>query len=183
MVLARHCDLCDNQKTSLKVGTTCGLNDRKPEFNKTCAKIKLNEKFLKKLEETNLELEKIRRNKNKVYLTFYFSIAVGFLLIIASSDYAEWNLSKTYFWYYKIAMIGVGISILTSAYFKFNGFRNKLGNAEHEKNKIDEVLDEYGISYQSNIIFKDEIHGTQEIDIELKFKNWTKKTHHNNVYN
>ena len=43
MDLARHCDLCDNQKTSLKLGTTCELTDQKPEFNKTCSKIKLNE--------------------------------------------------------------------------------------------------------------------------------------------
>ena len=61
----RHCELCDKQKTDLKVGTTCGLTDRKPEFNKTCAKIELNEKFENKLKKVNIEYENFKRRNEK----------------------------------------------------------------------------------------------------------------------
>lgn len=45
MDLARHCILCDNQLVTIKDGTTCSLTNKKPDFNKTCIKIELNEKF------------------------------------------------------------------------------------------------------------------------------------------
>ncbi|WP_289064421.1 hypothetical protein [uncultured Zobellia sp.] len=178
MILTRHCDLCDNQKTSLKIGTTCGLNDRRPEFNKTCSKIALNDKFLNKLEDANLELNAISKIRNKVHITFYLLIIVGILLIIGSSALAEWTHNRTYFWYYKISTIGLGISIFIGAFYNLNEFRRKFKNAEHKKNSIDEVLDEYGISYESNIVYKEKVHESQEIEVLTEFKNW-KKTHHN----
>jgi len=64
--------------------------------------------------------------------------------------------------------------MLTNAYFKLNRFRKKLQNAEHRKNEIDLVLDKYRISYDSKLVLEEKIHGTQDIRVELKFKNWTK---------
>lgn len=175
MIFSKHCSLCENEITSLENGVTCKLTNRKPEFKNTCSEIKLNNKFLEKLEIANLEFERIRRNKNAVHLNFYFLLTVGFLLIFTSSALAELTLNTTYFWYYKVGIIGTGISIIIAAYFKLITFREKLGNAKHEKNKIDEVLDKYRISYELKLDFKEKIRGTQEVNVELELKNWTKK--------
>ncbi|MDB9782719.1 hypothetical protein OAB88_06415, partial [Winogradskyella sp.] len=116
----------------------------------------------------------INKKKNSVHFTFYIYIIIGFSLIISSTVFAELSLSKTYFWYYKFLIISAGITMLTNAYFKLNRFRKKLQNAEHRKNEIDLVLDKYRISYDSKLVLEEKIHGTQDIRVELKFKNWTK---------
>ena len=70
MELARHCELCDHQKITLKEGTTCGLTDRKSEFNSTCIEIELNEKFEDKLKDVNIRFQKINGEKTLTYLYF-----------------------------------------------------------------------------------------------------------------
>ena len=175
MNLARHCDLCDNQKTSLKVGTTCGLTDRKPYFKDTCCDILLDEKFQRKLENYNLELERINKTKNKHYWTFYFLIVIGFLLIIGNEFYADITQNETYYWYFRASAIGFGITILIGAYFNLNKFREKLKAAKFRKNKIDSVLEKYGIRYKIKINFKEKVHGNQNIEIKTEYVNWTKK--------
>jgi len=175
MNYSKHCDLCKNEQTSLKNGLTCSLTNRKPEFKNICSEIKLNNKFLEKLEIANLEFERIRRKTNAVHLNFFVLIIVGFFLIYRSSAWAELMLSTTYYWYYKIGTISVGVSIIIVASFKLITFKEKLGNVKYEKNKIDGVLDKYGISYVIKLDFKEKIHGTQDVNVELKFKNWKKK--------
>ncbi len=71
-------------------------------------------------------------------------------------------------------MIAVGFSFLGVAYSKLNKYRQEHKKAELEKNKIDEVLNKYGISYQESFEFKEKIHGTQEVIVNFEFKNWTK---------
>ncbi len=50
MNFSKHCDLCENEMTSFEKGLTCKLTKKKPEFENTCSEIKLDEKFLEKLE-------------------------------------------------------------------------------------------------------------------------------------
>ena len=51
MNVKRHCDLCEHQVLNLKKGTTCGLTNKKPNFNKTCLKIKFDKKIKTELED------------------------------------------------------------------------------------------------------------------------------------
>ena len=175
MNFSKHCGLCENEMTSLEKGLTCKLTNRKPEFRNTCSDIKLNKKFQEKLEITNLELEKIRRDKKSIHRTFYFLITIGFLLIIGGDSLAKWTIYSVYVWKVKIGIIAIGITFLGIAYKKLNGFRKKIKNAEFEKNEIDELLKKYGIEYKTDFSFKEKIHGIQEVIVELEFKNWTKK--------
>ena len=175
MIFSKHCSLCENEIINLEKGLTCKLTSRKPEFENTCSEINLDNKFLEKLEFANLEFERIRRNKNAVHLNFYFLIIVGILLIIGSSAFAKMIPDTIYYLYYKVGAISLGISTIIAASFKLTALREKLKNAKHEKNRIDEVLDKYGISYQLKLHFKEKIHGTQDVDVELELKNWTKK--------
>ena len=175
MNFSRHCDLCENQMTSLEKGLTCNLTNKKPDFNNTCSKITLDKKFQEKLEIANLELEILRRNQKSTHQTFYGTIIIGFLLIIGGYFFSSWNIYSLFLWTVKIGIIASGFTFLGVAYSKLNRFRKKDKKAQLEKRKIDEVLKKYGIEYSTIFDFKEKIHGTQEVIVNLEFKNWTKR--------
>ncbi|WP_179318221.1 hypothetical protein [Winogradskyella helgolandensis] len=175
MIQAKHCDLCEHPKRDFENGLTCGLTDKKPDFIGTCPDILLDDLFQSKLESTNLEFYKIQKGKTKAYLTFYFLIIIGFLMIIGNELYADFTHTKIYSWRFIAIAIGSGITILTNAYFQLNRFRTKLKTAEFNKRKIDSVIEQYGISYNTKFEFKEKIHGNQYIEITTEYINWKEK--------
>jgi len=170
MDLARHCDLCDNQKTSLKIGTTCGLNDRKPEFNKTCPKIELNEKFENKLKSVNIEYENFKRKKLLTYTYFGVFVIIGIAVIVGGYLLGKYALDSGVISTVPIIILAVGLTPLGMAFGTLNKHRQEIEIAKNKKDKIDEVLNEYRIEYDIDISFGKEIHGTQEVYAELKTK-------------
>lgn len=138
--------------------------------------IQLDKKFQEKLERAVLELAKIRRYKRAPYLNFYFLIIIGLFLIIACATLIEWNYDSRLIMKIKIAAIGVRISILPIAAYKLSRFKKKFEAAVYTKNKIDIVLDTYGIKYTSDFDVKNEIHDSQEVNLTLECKKWTKKS-------
>jgi len=170
MVLARHCDLCDNQKTSLKIGTTCGLNDRKPEFNKTCPKIELNEKFENKLKSVNIEYENFKRKKLLTYIYFGVFVIIGVTVIVGGYLLGKYALDSGVISTVPIIIMAVGLAPLGMAFGTLNKHRQEIEIAKNKKDNIDEVLNEYRIEYDIDISFGKEIHGTQEVYAELKTK-------------
>ena len=175
MNFSKHCDLCENEITNLEKGLTCKLTNKKPEFKNTCPKIKLKEKFQAKIEITNLELEIISKTKSSVHSTFYLLIIIGFILIIGGYYFFKGNVQSVYAMQIAFGIISVGITFWGVAYNKLNEFRRKNNNAEFDKYELDEFLEKYGIEYETEISFKEKIHGIQEIIIQVEYKNWNKK--------
>ncbi|MEP1488871.1 MAG: hypothetical protein ABJK28_10625 [Algibacter sp.] len=171
----KHCDLCENQITSFKNGFTCALTNKKPSFEKTCTKIELNGKLQSKLEHISIELEKIRKNKNSMSYSFYIQIIIGFTLIFISIFILKKNYSGLLIYYFMYILVSIGLTLFGNAYKVLNRYRKKVKNAEFHKKSIDELLEEYGIQYNTNIIFQEKIHGIQELIVELEFINWKKE--------
>ena len=170
MDLARHCELCDNQKINLEVGTTCGLTERKPEFNKTCSKIELNEKFEKKLKSVNIEYENIKRKKTLTYTYFIVFLLIGIAVIVGGYLLGKYALNKRVISTVPLIIMGVGLAPLGLAFGNLNNYRQSIQVAKNKKDKVDEVLNEYRIEYEIDITFGEEIHGTQEVHTVLKTK-------------
>ncbi|WP_299261434.1 hypothetical protein [uncultured Aquimarina sp.] len=172
MDLARHCNLCDNQKTSLKFGTTCGLTDRKPEFNKTCTKIELNEKFENKLKSVNIEYDKVKKRKNLKYLYSGIFILIGLAFIIYGyllGMYVLDDIDHTFYIdYFHITIMGIGLLPFGIAYKMLREYKQEFDLVKSNKDKIDEVLNEYKIDYYIDIKYGKKIHGTQKVFAELK---------------
>lgn len=181
MSIFEHCNLCDNAQTNLKFGLTCGLTNKKPDFEKTCSTINLNIKFQEKIEQTNLELEKIRKDKNTIHFKFYTQIIIGFALMFISISILKLNFSGYLIYFAVYGFISSGLALWGLAFNKLNIYRTKINSAKFHKNKIDEILKLYGIEYKTNIVFKEKIHGIQESIVELEFNYWTKK-HTKNLY-
>ena len=56
------------------------------------------------------------------------------------------------------------------AFGTLNNFRQKHEIAKSKKDKVDEVLNEYRITYDFDIKYGKEFHGTQEVITELNVK-------------
>jgi hypothetical protein len=161
MNLARHCILCDNQKISLKLGTTCGLNDRKPEFNKTCSKIELNEKFENKLKSVNIEYENIKRKKLYTYTYFGILFTIGIAIIVGGYLLGKYTYDSGVISPIPLIIMAIGLAPLGMALMPLSQHRQEIVVAKSKKDKVDEVLNEYGIEYEIDITFGKEIHDTQ----------------------
>ena len=154
---------------------TCNLTKKKPNVINTCSKIKLDEKFLEKLESTNLELVILSKNKKSIHLTIFWTSISGFLLIIGGYYFYEWTIHSVFIWSVKLGIIGMGFTFLGMAYSKLKAFKKQENKAKFEKLKIDDILKKYKIEYHPTFIFENKIHGIQELKVNLEFKNWIKK--------
>ena len=167
MNLTRHCELCDHEKKDFKIGTTCGLTNRKPEFHKTCAKIKLTDKFEHKLKSVNIEYENFERKKNLTYVYFVLFILIGIAVIITGYMLGKYAFESGAISTVPIIIMGVGLVPLGIAFGTLSKYRQDIGSAKYNKERIDKVLNEYGIEYDIKVTFGKEIHGTQEVNTDL----------------
>ena len=170
MKLAHHCELCDHQEITLKDGTTCGLTNRKPEFNKTCSKIMLTDKFETKLKTVNTDFEKIYRAKTLTYIYFIVFVGISMAVIIGGYSIGKYALDNRVFSVTPLIIMAVGIIPLGMAFGTLNKHRRDLSIARTKKEKVDRVLELYNIRYDIDISFGKEYHGTQDIGVDLKVK-------------
>ncbi len=170
MNLAKHCVLCDNQIVTFKDGTICSLTNKKPEFNKTCFKIEFNEKFEEKIKTTNLSVENIKRKKFDYYGSFVLFLCIGMGLIIGGYFIGKYVFDKGFISTVPLIIMGAGILPLSYAFGFFNTYNNERAIAEQNKVELDTILNLYKISYDIDFEYQKEIHGSQEVKVELKVK-------------
>lgn len=170
MELVRHCELCDHQKKSLKEETTCGLTNRKPEFNKTCIKIELNEKFENILKSFNISYEKFKRAKFLTYAYFVVFFIIGISVIIGGYLLGKYAFDNRVFSAAPLIIMGVGLGPLGMAFGTLNKHRLDLNAAKVKKDRVDQVLKLYRIEYEIDIKFGKEYHGNQDVYVDLKTK-------------
>ena len=177
MNLKRHCDLCQHQKLSLKKGSICGVTNKKPNFNRTCVRIRFDKKLKNILEDIIIEFEELKQSKNKAYINFLFNLIFGAIIVV--SGYFVWkyfienyNLNSragSEFLALLVLFIGVGFYIIKNAINKLNKFKIKLINIKNDKIDVDETLRLYNKKYDYRIDFNKEIHGIKEVEIDIKF--------------
>lgn len=166
----RHCDLCDYIKPSFKVGTTCGLTNRKPEFNRICPNFTLSENFENQLKSLNIEYDKINRKKSTTYIYFIFFTTVGIAVIVAGYLTGKYAYRYGVFSTIPVVIMSAGLVPLGMALEKLKNFRRTHEVAKNKKDKVDEVLNVYQIKYDIDITYGEEFHETQEVFAELKMK-------------
>jgi len=69
-----------------------------------------------------------------------------------------------------LIIIAIGSGILVFAVGPLNKFRNKLTIAKSNREKLDEVLNLYKIDYDIDLEYGEKIHGTREVQADLKIK-------------
>jgi hypothetical protein len=185
MKMKRHCDLCDHQVLSLKHGNLCGVTNKKPNFNRTCVKIDFNNKLLALLEDILIESEDLKKSKSKVYKNFLSGSIIGVFLLVSSYFVFNFFLNKgfgvftekEYLTFFKSTAFIIMITsfILIPGYYfikrsidNLKRHKNQLVITENNKLEIEEVLKLYNQNYTSKVKFYKEIHGIQEVEIDVK---------------
>jgi hypothetical protein len=183
--MKRHCDLCDHQKLSLKEGSLCGLTNKKPSFNRTCTKIDFDNNLFDHLEAILFNIEDLKLTKTKVYKNFIYGSIIGILLIVSSYFVFTYFLNNGFrvsiikFDRSSINKIGFlilipslilipGYYFITKSFNKYINHKKDLAATEKNKLEIDEVLNLYNQKYKYKVKFDKEIHGIQEVEIDVK---------------
>lgn len=183
--MKRHCDLCDHQKLSLKEGSLCGLTNKKPNFNKTCVKINFNSSLLNRLEDTFIEYEDLKLTKNKVYKNLIYGSIIGIFLLMfgyfvfnffLNNEYRISNNTFDYMSYKStLNLITMPSIILISGYYfikspvlKLRNYKKELTKTEKNISEIESVLNLYNQKYKYKVNFDKEIHGIQEVEIDIE---------------
>lgn len=99
-----------------------------------------------------------------------FFFAIGIAVIVGGYLLGEYALDREVISTVPLIIMGVGLAPFGMAFGALNKHRQEIKVAKSKKNKVDEVLNEYGIEYDIDITFGKEIHGTQEVYAELKTK-------------
>ena len=175
--MKRHCDLCDHQKLSLEKGSICGVSNKKPNFNRTCVKIDFGNNLLDLLEGVLIDLEDLKISKKKVYKSFISGSIMGVVLLLFGYFVFDYFLNNGYRVSLKSTEFIIfvpSIILITGYYFvkkaidSLNNHRNDFIFTENSKNEIDEILHLYNQKYIYQIDFNKEVHGIQEVDVEIE---------------
>jgi hypothetical protein len=155
MIQAKHCDLCEYPKRSLKIGLTCGLTDRKPNFKVTCSNIKFSNSFKEYIPELLNQIEEVKKNKTSVYFHFFLLTGIGIVIIFGSysllkqtSEMEFGGLSIAYF-ENSILVYMLGALFLSMAFLNYIKHKRKSKKLILEKDKIEKVLRQYGIDFET----------------------------------
>lgn len=183
--MKRHCDLCEHQILSLKDGNLCGITNRKPNFNRACVRIEFSIKLLEILEDILIDYEDLKLSKKNVYLNFILGIIISVFLFICGYlvfDYFYNNQYRVSFNKGPRAFFNyIGFLIIVSGSFLISGFyflkkstrnlsehKNQLIIIENIKIEVEEVLGLYNQKYKYKIEFDREIHGIQDIEVNIE---------------
>lgn len=170
MDLARHCILCDNQVVSIKEGTTCKLTNKKPDFDTTCKTIELNEKFEERIKKVNIEYQNVQRTKTDTFGHVIIFSIISLSVIIGGYYFGSYAWQHGVISTVPLVIIGVGLVVLVFAFGPMNKFRNDLAIAKSNKDKLEEVLNLYNIDYKIDLKYGEKIHGTIQVQADLKLK-------------
>ncbi len=173
-----HCELCNHQKVNLKEGSICGLTERKPNFNRTCPKIFLTKKFEEKLKIAAIEYQRVEKDRwwtyaySIVFLIMSFAVFYSVYWFIGYMDelFDSRDYGQGYITVVPIVIFSIGFVLLAMAVGAFNKHRKDVTKVSLKKQRIDEVIALYNISYTVDITFGKKYHGTQEVAVDLKLK-------------
>lgn len=171
MSFKEHCDLCDNLKKSLKEGHICSLTKKRPDFNNTCLKINLGDKFERRIGLINVEIASLVKKKTSMYVYFFASIVIGTPLVISQKNFLV-NFDFSYASFNKLAgsilVISLGLGLNSIAFNKLNKYLKKIKTVKQKKSKVDAILGAYSVRYSCNVKFGKKYHDYQDVIVKLK---------------
>jgi|GEM_PF-2301340 len=157
MIQAKHCDLCEHPKRSLKNGLTCGLTDKKPTFTRFCPNIKFTNSFLAYLPEIVHQIKVFKSTKISVYLKVSIFTGIGVLILLGSYSLLKYTLQFkngfTLKYYFELTFLvyTLGTLFLSLALWHLNIYSRKLKKLILEKARIEKILAEYGVDFETLI--------------------------------
>ena len=151
----QHCNLCEHQKRNFDLGIHCSLTNKIPDFNKTCNKIKLEEKLKKEIERINIQYRKLNKNKFDVFIGIIFFPFIGFGILCFDflfykkyyEPYYSASLSSAGF-AFMVVLFVIGIIFIAKGTGPLFNHKRQKNITEKEKENLDKICRLYGIKYE-----------------------------------
>tara|TARA_R110000744_G_C19109611_1_gene534571 strand:- start:108 stop:650 length:543 start_codon:yes stop_codon:yes gene_type:complete len=164
----KHCEICDLQSFNFQDGIICSLTNKKPDFQKKCPDIKLNQNLKDKIIEVNTEFEDSKYVKKLAVGNFIFYSLIGiwvlgicYLLIISLYRLARIHT-------FTIAVFCIGIGFFGIAIGALNYSKRKRQIISPKKQTLDKLTELYNIRYQFESKISTDIMGVKETKINLR---------------
>ncbi len=170
-----HCKFCYNQIIDFSKGTLCNLTNEKPDFEKTCMKIKLEEKFEKEIKSINIELEAVIKTKIDVYGMFIFNLLIAAAFVFSGVFLAKFILISNVISTIPIMVMGIAIIPLGKAFGPLNYYFLNLKIAKQKKERLDQVCLLYGYNYEIDIVHLKDSLGNKSYNTDLKIRRTSTK--------
>jgi hypothetical protein len=163
-----HCIICENQLYNFQSGTYCALNNKKPNFQGKCIKIKFGDFLKKETEKVNLDYELIKRTKTIAYFNFVLFSVLSLILLIGGYTFGKFIYDKGVIATLPLIIMGSGIPAITKAFSSLNAYNRDIKITEYNKEKHDALLAKYGIKYTFNFNVT-QFYNIEEITTNIKF--------------
>jgi hypothetical protein len=151
----KHCDLCEHPKRDLKIGLTCGLTNKKPDFNISCSDIKFSNSFKEYLPELTNQIENVKKRKAFIYLSCFLISVLGLIIIIGSHPLIAKALKREYLYsiikHLEVVALFyfIGGGLISLGLMSLNKHRRTLKKLEDEKRELNMVLINYNYDIES----------------------------------
>ncbi len=166
--MKKHCDLCDHQVLSLEKGTVCSVTNKKPNFNRTCVRIGFDNKLKEMLTELHINIEVGKKDQKKTARSLILNLISGSLIVFGGYLLWQYILNQGYIAYLPAVIIAIGLYLIWKPFKQIKTVNNEISNSKNEIEEIEEVLKLYNQKYTSKVKFDKEIHGIQEVEINIE---------------
>ncbi|WP_405384373.1 hypothetical protein [Maribacter sp. LLG6340-A2] len=163
-----HCEICDLHSFNFEDGIICSLTSKRPDFQKKCPDIKLDQNLKDKIIEVNTEFEDSKYVKKLAIgnFVFYSLIGVGVLGICYLLIISLFRLARIHT--FTIAVFCIGIGFFGIAIGALNYSRRKRKIISPKKRNLDILTELYNVRYEFDSKISTDIMGIKETKINLR---------------
>jgi len=163
-----HCKICDLHSFNLEDGIICSLTWEKPDFQKKCPDIKLDQNLKDKIIEVNTEFEDSKYVKKLAVGNFvlYWLMGIGVLGICYFLVISLFRLAMVHT--VTISILCVGIGLFGIGIGALNYSRRKRKIISPKKRNLDILTELYNVRYEFDSKISTDIMGIKETKINLR---------------
>lgn len=170
MDLTLHCKLCDLKIIDFKTGSLCSLTNKKPDFQKKCGVIKMQDNFEEQIKVVNIEHEAVLKTKTDTYghLIMYGILAIA--LVLSGFLLGKFILDKGVISTIPLIIMAIGLAALGFAFAPLNMYNSNLRIAKKKKETLDIISKMYGYQYDIAITHLKDSLGNKSYETDLKIR-------------
>lgn len=180
MDLTKHCQLCDHKIFDFHTGSSCGLTEEKPHFNRKCGEILFGQNLEARIKEVNIEYEQVKRSKALSIANFVVFLLLGVGVMAGGYLLGAYAFERTsnsgaligkggVVFTVPLIIMGIGLSFFPLSFGPLNNYRYGMAVAGKKKKELDDLLRMYNLEYSIEVNITKDLHGNKEIETDLKF--------------
>ncbi|KXX66491.1 hypothetical protein [Flammeovirga sp. SJP92] len=159
--------MCQNKYNS--GGIKCELTQEKPAFRDVCENFSYTQGFNSIIDDLFIEMKKMSFKKRRLHIKSFFNFVCAIFVIVIplylfkiGLDHDEWFVELS------VTAIAGGFTFLGFSLKPLLKFYSDTKILKKKKNEIDSLMKMYGLVYDVEIDYKEDIHGNLTFDNSIK---------------